>query len=99
MKTFPITKIPYKWILVGIPLIFLLAVSYGIMSRITTAIRSVMHSHAVIESLEAMFTHMQDAETGQRGYLLTGEIRYLEPFNRTFTTLDKDIPPLLPLFT
>jgi signal transduction histidine kinase len=31
---------------------------------------------------------LQDAETGQRGYLLTGDERYLEPFNQALTKLD-----------
>ncbi len=31
---------------------------------------------------------LQDAETGQRGYLLTGDERYLEPFNEALTKLD-----------
>jgi len=34
---------------------------------------------------------LQDAETGQRGYLLTGEERYLEPYNRSVP----EVPALL----
>ena len=30
----------------------------------------------------ALFSALQDAETGQRGYLLTGDVSYLEPFAR-----------------
>src|SRR5262245_46395588 len=32
-----------------------------------------------IQQLEALLSSMKDAETGQRGFLLTGDERYLEP--------------------
>ncbi len=42
--------------------------------------RKIMHSHLVLVSLDDLFSTTQDAETGQRGYLLTGNDRYLEPY-------------------
>ena len=35
----------------------------------------------------ALLEALTDAETGQRGYLLTGDERYLEPFNRATETI------------
>ncbi|KFA89316.1 methyl-accepting chemotaxis protein [Archangium violaceum] len=35
-----------------------------------------------------------DAETGQRGYVLTGEDRYLEPYQRALQTLDSQLARL-----
>ena len=32
------------------------------------------------EMLESVLSTIKDAETGQRGYLLTGEDKYLEPY-------------------
>ena len=32
------------------------------------------------QQLEALLSSVKDAETGQRGFLLTGEERYLEPY-------------------
>lgn len=43
--------------------------------------RWVMHTHEVIEKSEAFLGHLRDTETGQRGYLLTGQSTYLEPYN------------------
>lgn len=37
-------------------------------------------THAVIVSLSDLLSKAQDAETGQRGYLLTGDARYLTPY-------------------
>jgi PAS domain S-box-containing protein len=40
----------------------------------------VAHTHEVIETLQAALASVTDAETGERGYLLTGDPRYLEPY-------------------
>lgn len=40
----------------------------------------VIHTHNVINHSERLLSSMKDAETGQRGYLLTQEVTYLEPY-------------------
>lgn len=42
---------------------------------------AVAHSGEVMQKLEQLLSTMKDAETGQRGYLLTGQSSYLEPYN------------------
>ena len=39
------------------------------------------HSYQVISATRALLSNLQDAETGQRGYLLTGDESYREPFD------------------
>jgi signal transduction histidine kinase len=41
----------------------------------------VTHTHLVLEKLDAIVADLLDAETDQRGYILTGEEAYLEPYN------------------
>lgn len=41
----------------------------------------VSHTHEIQFNNTALLSFLQDTETGQRGYLLTGEESYLEPFN------------------
>jgi CheY-like chemotaxis protein/signal transduction histidine kinase/CHASE3 domain sensor protein len=41
----------------------------------------IVHSHQVITTLDDLLSTMKDAETGQRGFLLTYNERYLEPYN------------------
>jgi len=41
----------------------------------------VEHSNQVTIRLENIISSLKDAETGQRGYLLTGASKYLEPYN------------------
>ncbi len=42
--------------------------------------RDVEHTHQVLETARGLFSSLQDAETGQRGYLITGEDSYLDPW-------------------
>lgn len=41
-----------------------------------------MQTHNVIVVIDLLLADVQDAETGQRGFLLTGEEPYLEPYHR-----------------
>jgi CheY-like chemotaxis protein/CHASE3 domain sensor protein len=41
----------------------------------------IVHSHQVITTLDGLLSTVQDSETGQRGFLLTDNERYLEPYN------------------
>ncbi|MGY3498004.1 CHASE3 domain-containing protein [Bradyrhizobium sp. USDA 4502] len=42
----------------------------------------VVHTHEVISSVEHAFSDIKDAETGQRGFIITGDAKYLEPYER-----------------
>ncbi|MDN3548936.1 sensor histidine kinase [Mucilaginibacter aquaedulcis] len=46
--------------------------------------RAVAHSGEVMQKLEKLLSVMKDAETGQRGYLLSGQDSYLEPYNGAY---------------
>ncbi|MGA9208098.1 MAG: PAS domain S-box protein [Terriglobales bacterium] len=46
------------------------------------------HTHAVKEELNTVLHLLDDAETGQRGYLLTGDPSYLQPYNTAVSELD-----------
>jgi signal transduction histidine kinase/DNA-binding NarL/FixJ family response regulator len=49
------------------------------------------------ETLAATFKYLLDAETGQRGYFLTGEKRFLEPYNLATSNLPSQFSQLLAL--
>jgi PAS domain S-box-containing protein len=65
--------------------------SYFIISESRKSIIAVSHTYEVIASLETMISQMKDAETGQRGYLLTGDATYLRPFNEAVSILQATI--------
>jgi CheY-like chemotaxis protein/signal transduction histidine kinase/CHASE3 domain sensor protein len=49
--------------------------------------QTLLHSNEVITALNQLLSTVQDAETGQRGFLLTGNNRYLEPYNSAVASL------------
>ncbi|WP_316819573.1 response regulator [Pedobacter gandavensis] len=68
----------------GLSLLILFISSFASYKSITSLINSaelVQHSNEVITGLEEIISTLKDAETGQRGYLLTGEEVFLDPYN------------------
>lgn len=70
-------------------------VSYITLLGLLQSNRAVVHSDHVIEKLEKVLSVMKDAETGQRGYLLTGHTDYLEPYNGAYRKALKLINDLM----
>jgi polar amino acid transport system substrate-binding protein len=52
------------------------------------------HTFKVLVSLESLSSSLKDAETGQRGYLLTGKPSYLEPYVTATANLQRDLDNL-----
>jgi PAS domain S-box-containing protein len=89
-RTLPITT------LVGFGLAFSAALvvglaSYGALRGSVTSAQRVAHSLEVIETLQQLLSTVKDAETGQRGFVLTGEDRYLEPYTRAGAALEAEM--------
>ncbi len=61
--------------------------------------RWVEHTQRVQLELTTVESLLKDAETGQRGYLYTGEARYLEPYNTAVQQIDSHIATLAELVT
>jgi len=54
--------------------------AYYNIQTLRTDNQTIVHSHQVIATLDNLLSALQDAETGQRGFLLTDDERYLEPY-------------------
>lgn len=54
----------------------------------------VSRTHEVVERADTVLSTLKDAETGQRGYLLTGDARYLAPYESAITTVPASIRQL-----
>ncbi|MDB6073858.1 MAG: histidine kinase [Verrucomicrobiaceae bacterium] len=48
----------------------------------------VSHTDEVIATVEDTLSIMKDAETGQRGFIVTGDEKYLEPYNSAIARVD-----------
>jgi signal transduction histidine kinase len=72
-------------------------VSYRNIRRLIENQRSVSHTHQVLAQLEETLSTLKDAETGQRGYLLTGDENYLQPYQQAIAQISTSIDSLTKL--
>jgi len=75
----------------GLALLIMLvvaALAYRGTTRLVQTAGWVSHTYQVLEQVATVETSLKDAETGQRGFLITGEDRYLEPYNASRKGVD-----------
>jgi len=53
--------------------------------------QAVAHSHQVLLALDRVLASVIDAETGERGFLITGRQEYLEPYRASLAQLDGEL--------
>jgi len=63
-------------------------------TRLATDRQSVLHTHEVLQQLDDVLLTLADAETGQRGYLLTNDEPYLEPYRAAVLRADSAVTTL-----
>jgi two-component system, NarL family, sensor histidine kinase EvgS len=68
--------------------------SYRNTDRFAEASEWRKHTYEVLRNLDQTVARLVDAETGQRGYLLTGEDAYLEPYRAAIKNIDHAIGDL-----
>jgi methyl-accepting chemotaxis protein len=81
-----------KKIAAGFALSFVLlaaigAVAYRSINALSRTSYSVAHTHLVLEHLAGVLSLLKDAETGQRGYIVTGDESFLEPYQAAGTAI------------
>src|SRR2546430_12405274 len=69
------------WVALGILALLSASDDWSTRTFLVTS-EEVNHAHEVVEQLDHLLAEMTDAETGQRGYLITGSVRYLAPYER-----------------
>lgn len=88
-----------KWLIVG-AVLSVLALGLGVALDVYNTLRYsrdaewVTHTHKAITGLEHILSLAKDAETGQRGFVLTGELPYLEPYNTAVREINQQIDSL-----
>jgi PAS domain S-box-containing protein len=85
----------------GALLVVLLLANIVVRERSTHALyqhtTAVAQTHAVISALDRVLTRAVDAETGERGFLITGRDDYLEPYYASIAALDTEVNQLATL--
>ncbi|MBW4429766.1 MAG: EAL domain-containing protein [Nostoc desertorum CM1-VF14] len=69
-------------------------ISYRNLLEYKKNIRWVTHTYTVIENTKEVILQISNAETGQRGYLITGKGQYLQPYNIATNKIPKTLQVL-----
>lgn len=80
-------------LVLGIVLVLALILASAVVSaynvhRLRKDSELVDHTHRVISRLEAVMEAVRDAESGQRGYVITGDPKYLDPYRETAAVVE-----------
>jgi PAS domain S-box-containing protein len=80
------SRSPGRWVIIGVAALVTFALLLGAATVLLRAIawssELVNHTNEVRVQIERSLAVLVDAETGQRGYLLTGDEGYLAPYDR-----------------
>jgi signal transduction histidine kinase len=79
---------------VAIVVLIIGVITYGGIMQTRDAGAWVEHTHVTIDRTRATLSDLKDAETGQRGFILTGDEAYLEPYTAALTALAADTSAL-----
>ena len=60
-------------------------IAYTSTASLVDALSKQRHTYEVLHQVETVMRLLVDAETGQRGYLVTGKEQYLQPYNAAVT--------------
>ena len=75
-------------------LLLVAVLSYSSLVRSADDRRWVTHTRLVLEGLDTFQIDLINAETGQRGYIITGEESYLQPYNHALPRILQDFREL-----
>jgi len=98
MRWFAIPKMAISLplaVLAAIILIFINETGFRLSSQ---AITNIKEAQATRGAVNRLLQHMLDAETGQRGYLLTGDPEYLAPYDAATSDINQTLDSLRRLY-
>src|SRR5690349_17748056 len=72
-------------------------VTFQASENLTQSRALVERTYDVIDTSRAVLSLVQDAETGQRGYLITNDDAYLTPYRAAIEAIPKQLQRLKPL--
>ncbi len=88
------TKIGAGYALAIVILVVIGVFSYRNTTTLIDAAQMKAHSYQVLENLKEVLSTLKDAETGQRGYIITGKDRYLDPYQAGISDVNQTMQHL-----
>ncbi|PHJ61196.1 ATPase [Nostoc linckia z18] len=89
-----LTKIAQGFALALAILILIASLSYQSTEVLMNTSKNLFNTQMTISVLEELLSNIKDAETGQRGYILTGNEAYLEPYQTALVKVTPEIQQL-----
>ena len=97
MKFIPSFSMPRMAVSLALALLaacILIVINETGFNRSTEALDHIAEASRTRSSLNRVLQHVLDAETGSRGFLLTGDPRYLEPYNAAVAEIGQQLDAL-----
>lgn len=98
MRWFALPKMTISLPLAVIAAVALIGINETGYDQSTRAVEDMTRSQVTHATLNRLLQNMLDAETGQRGYMLTGDPRYLEPYSNAITQVTSNLDELRNIF-
>ncbi len=99
MNLLKFPKIAISMVLAIVAVAGLILINEASYRSSTDAVEDMQEAQLTRGALNDLIQTILDAETGQRGYLLTGDVRYLEPYNRAMSQVNQQLDVLRQIFT
>ena len=99
MNLLKLPKMAISLPLAGLVVVGLIFINEASFRSSTDAVNDIEEAQLTRGTLNELKQTILDAETGQRGYLLTGDERYLEPYNKAINQVNQQLDALRTIFT
>lgn len=99
MRWFPLPKMAVSLALALLAACVLIIINETGYDQSTRALDDIAEETRVRSSLNRVLQNILDAETGSRGYLLTGDPRYLEPYDAAVAAISQQLDALRRAYT
>lgn len=94
LRQLPVAKMAISLSLAILAALTLIGINEVGYTRSSSALESIHRSQQTRSTLNQLLRNMLNAETGQRGFLLTGDAKYLEPYQSAVTQIDENLQQL-----
>ncbi len=98
LKRFSVSRMAISMPLALLAAGILIVINETAYDRSSDSLQQMAVASETRSGLNKLLQHMLDAETGQRGYLLTGDPRYLEPYDTALGDISQTIDRLRTLY-
>jgi signal transduction histidine kinase/CHASE3 domain sensor protein/CheY-like chemotaxis protein len=88
------TKFFFSFSVMLILMVAIIIISYKNSEKIVDSTDLIVHTHEVLTGLAKVEADLTDLETGQRGFIITGQQKYLEPYTQSLATIQQNIDHL-----